>query len=109
MMPEGETNKLKGTYRQAECCKESQSKECLHCRFCQKMKNCRQLQVGLIYTQNTCNRHQKILLTKHPTSDNLEVDSSRLDFNTSKTTRVFEHRNIQTASQMILISNYMSF
>ena len=39
------------TYRQAECCKESQSKECLHCRCCQKMKNWRQLHVGLIYTQ----------------------------------------------------------
>jgi hypothetical protein len=73
------------------------------------MKNWRQFHVGLIYTQNICHRHQKILLTKPPTSDNLDVDSSCLAFNISKTTRVFELRNIQTASQIILIFNYVSF
>jgi hypothetical protein len=41
MILEGETNEPKRTYRKAECCKECQSKECLHCRCCQKMKNCR--------------------------------------------------------------------
>jgi len=109
MILERERNEPKRTYRQAECCKESHSKECLHCRCCQKMKNWRQLHVGLIYSQNICHRHQWILLTKQYTSDKHDVDSSRLDFNISKMTRGFVLRNIQTALRMILIFNYVSF
>ena len=106
---EVETNKRKRTYRQAECCKESQSKECLHCRCCQKMQNWRQLHVGPVYTQNIWQCHQKILLTKPSTSDKRDFDLSRLDFNISKMTRLFVLRNIQTFSQVILIFNYVSF
>jgi len=51
MILDGETNEAKRTYRKAECCKECQSKECLHCRCCQKMKNWRQIHMGPIYTQ----------------------------------------------------------
>jgi hypothetical protein len=65
----GKEMNRKKTYRQAEYCKESQSKKCLHCRCCQWMKNWRQLHVRLIYTQNICHRHLKILHTKQNTSD----------------------------------------
>ena len=99
----------KRTYRQAECCKESQSKECLHCRCCQKMKNWRQLHVGAIYTQIIWQCHKKFLLTKPSTSDKQYIDSSRLEFNISKMTKAFVLRIIQTALQMILIFNYVSF
>ena len=92
---EGERNEPKRTYRQAECCKESQSKECLHCRCCQKMKNWRQLHVGLIYTENMCHRHLKILPTKPHNSDKHDVDPSRLAFNISKMTRGFVLRDFQ--------------
>ena len=109
MILEEEMNEPKRTYRQAECCKESQSKECLHCRCCQKMKNRRQLYVGPIYTQNVCHRHLKLLLTKPSTSDKHDFDSSRLAFDISTVTRVFVLRNIRTALQMILISIYVSF
>ena len=95
MILEGETNELKRTYREAECCKESQSKESLHCRCCQQTKNWRQLHVGLIYTQIICHRHQKILLTKQSTSDKLDLDSSRVAFDISKMTRGFVLFNIQ--------------
>ena len=87
MILDAETNEPERTYRQAECCKESQSKECLHCRCCQKMKYWRQLHVGLIYTQDICHRHHQILLTKQSTSDKHDVDSSRVDFDISKMTR----------------------
>jgi len=73
------------------------------------MKKWRQLHVGLIYTQIICHRHQKFVLTKLTTLDKPDVDSSRLASDISKTTRVFVLRNIQTASQMILIFNYVSF
>ena len=109
MILEGERNERKRTYRQAECCKESQSKECLHCHCCQKMKNWRQLPVGLIYTQNSCHRHQKPLLTKQSTSDKHDVDSSRVAFDISRTTRGIVLRNIENALEMILIFNYRSF
>jgi len=99
----------KRTYRQAECCKESQSKECLHCRCCQKLKMWRQLHVGSIYTQIIWQCHQKILLTKPSTSDKHDIDSSCLDFNISKMTRTFVLGIIQTALQMILIFNYAAF
>ena len=99
----------KRTYRQAECCKESQSKECLHCRCCQKMKNWRELHVGPIYIQIIWQCHQKILLKKSSTSDKRDFDSSRLDFNISKMPAVFVQRNIQTALQIVLIFIYLSF
>ena len=92
---EVETNEPKRTYRQAECCKESQIKECLHCRCCQKMQNWRQLHVGLIYNQNIRQRHLKILLTKPPNSNKHNVDPSRLAFNISKMTRGFVLRDFQ--------------
>jgi len=97
------------TYRQAECCKESQSKECLHCRCCQKMKNRRQLHVGPIYIEIIWQCHQKILLKKSSTSDKRDFDSSGLDFNISKMPAVFVQRNIQTALQIVLIFIYLSF
>ena len=109
MILEGEPNELKRTYRQADCCKESQSKECLHCRCCQKMKMWRQLRLGSIYTQILCHRHQKILLTKLSPSDKHDIDLSRRDFNISKMTRLFVLRSIQNVLQMILIFNYVSF
>jgi hypothetical protein len=109
MILEGERNELKRTYRQAAYCKESQSKKCLHCRCCQKMKMWRQLRVGSIYTQILCHRHQKILLTKPSISDKHDIDISFLDFNISKMTRVFVLRNNQTVLQMILIFNYLPF
>jgi len=95
MILEGETNEPKWTYRQAECCKECQSKECLHCRCCRKMKNWWQLHMGPFYTQNICHSHLKIPVTKSPTSDKHDIDSSRLVFHISKTTKVFVLRNNQ--------------
>ena len=95
MMIEGENNDEK-TYRQAECCKESQSKECLHCRCCQKMKNWRQLHVDPIYTKIICQSYLKFLLTKPSTSDKHDIDLSRLDFNIFKMTILFVLSNIQT-------------
>jgi len=95
MILEGETNELKQSYREAECRKESQSKECLHCRCWQKMKNWRQLHVGPFYTQNICYRHLKILITKPSTSDKHDIDLSRLTFNIPKTTKAFVLRNNQ--------------
>jgi len=109
MLLEGEANDTKITYRQAECCKQNQSKECLHCRCCQKMKYWRHLPVAPIYTQIICHSHLNIILTKPSTSDKHDVDSSRLDFNISKMTRVFVLRTIQTALQKILIFNSLSF
>jgi len=109
MILEGETNEPKRTYRQAECCKQNQSNECLHCRCCQKMKNWRHLPVAPIYTQITCHRHLNIILTKPSTSDKHDIDSSRLDFNISTMTRVFVLHTIQTALQKILIFNSPSF
>jgi len=109
MIFEGETNERKRTYRQAECCKEGQSKECLHCYCWQKMKNWRQLHVGSIYTQIIWQSHLKILLTKPSTSDKHDIDSSSLAFNISKMTRAFVLRIIQTALKVILIFNYVSF
>ena len=109
MILEGQTNEPKRTYRQAECCKERQSKELLHCRCRQKMKKCRQLRVRPIYTQITCHRHLKFLLTKRLTSDKHDIDSSSLDFNISKVAIVFILRNIQTVLQKLLYFNYVSF
>ena len=94
MILEGERNEPKRIYRQAECCKESQSKECLHCRCCQKMKKWRQLHVSLIYTQNVGQRHQQILLTKQTASDKHNVGSSRVGFEITEMTRRFVLRNI---------------
>jgi hypothetical protein len=51
--------------------------------------------VGLIYTQIICHRHQKILLTKHSTSDKHDVDASRAAFDISKLTRGLVLFNIQ--------------
>jgi hypothetical protein len=93
MILDGETNEAKRTYRKAECCKECQSKECLHCRCCQKMKNWRQIHMGPIYTQNICHCHQNILPTKPNTSDKHDIDASCLAFDISKMTRVFELLN----------------
>jgi hypothetical protein len=107
MILEGEMNELKRTYRQAECCKESQSKECLHCRCCQKMKMWRLLLVGSIYTQIICQRNQKILLTKLHTSDKHDLDSPYIACNVSKVTRLFVLRNNQTALEMILVFIYV--
>ena len=109
MILEGETNEPKITYRQAECCKESQSKECLHCRCCQKMKNSRQFHVGPIYTKIICHGHLKVLLTKPFTSDKPDINLSTLDFNIPLFTIIFILRNIQTVLQLILIFNYVSF
>ena len=109
MILEGEMIQLKRSYRQAECCKESQSKECLHCRCCQKMKMWRKLRVGSIYTQILCHQDQKILLTKPHTSDKHDVDLSHIACNISKMTRVFVLRNNQTALEVILIFIYVSF
>jgi len=95
MILERERNEPKRTYRQAECCKESQSKECLHCRCCQKMKNWRHLHVGLIYSHNICHRYQYILLTKQSTSDKHDVDSSCVGFDISEMKRGFVLFNIQ--------------
>jgi hypothetical protein len=95
MILEGETDEPKRTYREAECCKECQSKECLHCRCWQKMKNCRQLHVGPFYTQNVCHRHLKLPITKLPTSDKPDIDSSRINLHISKTANVFALRNKQ--------------
>jgi hypothetical protein len=104
---EGEMNEPKRTYRQAECCQESQSNECLHCRCCRKTKNWRQLHVGLIYTQIICHRHQKFLLTKQSTSDKYDVDASRAAFDISKLSR--GSLTFKPALQTILIFNYVSF
>ena len=46
---------------------------------------------------------------KPSTSDKHDDDLSLLDFNISKMTRVFVLPNKQTALQMILIFNYVSF
>jgi hypothetical protein len=59
------------------------------------MKNWRQFLVGLIYTQIVCRNHKKFLLTKFPTSDKHDVDSSHLAFDISKMTRIFVLPNIQ--------------
>jgi hypothetical protein len=73
------------------------------------VKNWRQLHVGPIYTQNICHRHLNILPTKLLTSDKHDIDSSRLTFMISKMTTVFVLRKLQTALQVILIFNYVTF
>jgi hypothetical protein len=42
-----------------------------------------------IYTQNLCHSHEKHLVTKPPTSDKHDFDSSLLDFDIGKMIRVF--------------------
>ena len=89
-----ERNERKRTYRQAECCKESQSKECLHCRCCQKMKNWRQLHVGLIYTETYVTAINKFYLENNKLQIKNNVDPSRVGFEISEMTKGFVLRNI---------------